>query len=121
MSLWLLLLNQFTIGADDKPTSIAAAARAVEANMKTREGKAYDAQVGRDLAKKYPPVMKGKEKADGDAGSFDILSVLIRMEPSGRFCCTPRQRSRSVCATLCSKTRYRRRQHRLIGWTSISK
>ena len=81
MSLWLLSLNQYTIGADDKPTSIAAAAAAVEANMKTREGKAYDAQVGRDLAKKYPPVMKVcKEKADGDTGSFDML---VRLDKDG--------------------------------------
>jgi hypothetical protein len=74
MSLWLLPFNQLTIKADDKPTSIAAAAAAVEANMKTPEGKAYDAQIGRDLTKKYPPVMKAcKEKAEGDTRSFDML------------------------------------------------
>jgi hypothetical protein len=74
MSLWLLLSNRLAIKADDKPTSLSAAAAAVEANMKTPEGKAYDAQIGRDLTRKYPPVMKAcKEKAEGDTRSFDIL------------------------------------------------
>jgi hypothetical protein len=77
----LLLFNQATIEAEDKPTPIATAAAAVEANMKTSEGKAYDAEIGRELAKKYPPVMKAcKEKANGDARSFDML---VRLEKDG--------------------------------------
>jgi hypothetical protein len=74
MILWLLVFSRAIISADDKPTPIATAAAAVEANMKTPDGKAYDTQVGRDLAKKYPPVMKlCKEKAEGDTRSFDLL------------------------------------------------
>lgn len=42
--------------------------------MNTREGKAYDAQIGKDLAKKYSPVMKlCKEKAEGNTRSFDMV------------------------------------------------
>jgi len=79
--LLLLLFNQVRTRADNKPTSVAAAAAAVEANMRTPEGKAYDAQVGRDLAKKYPPVMKAcKEKAESDTRSFDML---VRVDKDG--------------------------------------
>jgi hypothetical protein len=70
----LLFFNRATTSADDKPTPIATAAAAVEANMKTRDGKVYDGQIGKDLAKKYPPVMKlCKDKAGGDTRSFDML------------------------------------------------
>jgi len=78
---WLLVFNCATIVADEKPTPIATAVAAVEANMKTSEGKAYDAQVGKELVKKYPPVMKAcKEKANGEARSFDML---VRVEKDG--------------------------------------
>ena len=81
MSLWLLLFGRLTMHADDKPTSVAAAAAAVEANMKTPEGKDYDAQIGRDFTKKYPPVMKAcREKSEGDTRSFDML---VRVENGG--------------------------------------
>jgi len=78
---WLLLFSHATTEAEDKSTPIATAAAAVEANMKTSEGKAYDAQIGRELAKKYPPVMKAcKEKANDEARSFDML---VRVEKDG--------------------------------------
>jgi hypothetical protein len=81
MSLGFLLLNQRRVHASDKPTSLSSAAAAVEANMKTPEGKAYDAQLGRDFSKKYPPIMKAcKEKAEGDTRSFDIL---VRVDAGG--------------------------------------
>jgi hypothetical protein len=72
--LWLLFFNWLSASADDKPTSLATAAAAVDANMKTPEGKAYDAQIGRDLGRKYPAVMKQcKQKGQGDTRSFDML------------------------------------------------
>jgi hypothetical protein len=77
----LLLLYSLPIHADEKPTPISAAASAVDANMKTPEGKAYDAQFGKDFVKKYPPIIKAcKEKAEGDARSFDLL---VRIEKDG--------------------------------------
>jgi hypothetical protein len=67
--------------AEDEPTPIATAAKAVEVNMQTPEGKAYDEQIGKDLGKKYPPVMKAcKEKAEGDTRSFDML---VRVDKQG--------------------------------------
>jgi hypothetical protein len=77
----LLFFNDATLNADDKPTSLAAAAAAVEANMKTPEGQAYDAQIGKYLMKKYPPIMKAcKQKAEGDFRGFDLL---VRVEKDG--------------------------------------
>jgi len=76
-----LLFCILGMNADEKPTPVAVAAAAVEANMKTPDGKAYDAQFGRELAKKYPPVMKAcKDKAEGDTRSFDVL---VRVEKNG--------------------------------------
>ena len=67
--------------ADDKPTSIAAAAAAVEANMKTREGKAYDEQFTKELGNQYLAVMKDCQgKAGADLRSFDML---VRIEKDG--------------------------------------
>jgi hypothetical protein len=77
----LLFFHSPSVYAGDQPTSISAAAAAVEANMKTREGQAYDAQIGRDLMKKYPPTLKAcKEKAGGEIRSFDML---LRVERDG--------------------------------------
>jgi hypothetical protein len=67
--------------AEEKPTSISAAAAAVEANMKTPEGKAYDARFTQELRDKYLPVMKDcKAKAGADLRDFDIL---VRVEKDG--------------------------------------
>ncbi|MBZ5630748.1 MAG: hypothetical protein LAO06_17975 [Acidobacteriia bacterium] len=67
--------------ADEKPTSVAAAAAAVEANMKTREGKAYDEQFSKELSDKYLAVMKDcKAKAGTDLRNFDML---VRVEKDG--------------------------------------
>jgi hypothetical protein len=78
---WPLVFSCATIVADDKPTPIATAAAAVEANMKTSEGRAYDAQIGKELTNKYPPVMKVcKEKANGEGRGFDML---VRVEKDG--------------------------------------
>jgi hypothetical protein len=77
----LLFFNDAMINAEDKPTSLAAAATAVEANMKTPEGQAYDALISKELAKKYPPIMKAcKEKAEGEIRGFDVL---VRIEKDG--------------------------------------
>ncbi len=39
--------------ADDKPTSLSDARAAVEANLRTPEGKAYDQQLGKEFPQKY--------------------------------------------------------------------
>ncbi len=79
----VLLLGAFAViaSAEEKPTSSRRLAAAVEANMKTPEGKAYDAQFSKELMDKYLPMMKDcKAKAGSDLRDFDIL---VRVEKDG--------------------------------------
>ena len=63
--------------ADDKPTSLADARTAVEANLKTPEGKAYDEKLGKEFIDKHRGTMKQcKQSSGGDLESFWILLKL---------------------------------------------
>jgi len=81
-ALWVLaLLCYATWGAvaEDKPTSLTDAQAAVEANMKTPEGKAYDGQLGNDFLQKHlSEVRDCKGNAAGDFRSFWILFKLAK-------------------------------------------
>ena len=50
---FLLLVGTALAFPDDKPTSLSDAQAAIDANMRTAEGKAYDEQMGNDLMQKY--------------------------------------------------------------------
>jgi hypothetical protein len=74
--LWFFMGTSVAV-ADDKPTSVSDAREAIEANMRTREGKAYDEQMGKEFAQKYLDTMKHcKESAGNDLGSFWMLLKL---------------------------------------------
>jgi len=63
--------------ADDKPTSLTEARDAVEANLKTPEGKAYDEKLGKEFMEKHLATMKPcKQSAGNDLESFWILMKL---------------------------------------------
>lgn len=63
--------------ANDNPTSLAAARAAVEANLKTEAGKAYDQQFGKEfMAKQMPAMKRCKVSAGKDLTSFWILMKL---------------------------------------------
>lgn len=63
--------------ADDKPTSLGDARAAVEANLKTPEGKTYDEKLGKEFADKHLGTMKQcKQSAGSDLESFWILMKL---------------------------------------------
>jgi hypothetical protein len=63
--------------ADDKPTSLAEARTAVEANLKTPEGKTYDEKLGKEFIDKHRSTMKQcKQSAGSDLESFWILMKL---------------------------------------------
>lgn len=71
-----LLLAAATF-ADDKPTSLPDARRAVEANLKTPEGKAYDQKLGKEFVDKHWSTVKQcRQSAGGDLESFWILLKL---------------------------------------------
>ena len=81
---WALLLAACAVlvtVAEDKPTSLADARDAVEANLKTPEGKAYDEQLGNDFLQKHlGEVRQCKPSAEGDMRSFWIL---LKLEKDG--------------------------------------
>ncbi|HKW64906.1 MAG TPA: hypothetical protein VJN89_20290 [Candidatus Acidoferrum sp.] len=72
--LGLTLLGAAAVVADDKPTSLTDARAAVEANLKTPEGKAYDEKLGKEFMEKHLATMKQcKQSAGNDLESFWIL------------------------------------------------
>ena len=69
---WLVL-------ADDKATSLSDARAAVEANLRTLEGKAYDERLGKEFLEKHLATMKHcKESAGKDLESFWIVMKLAK-------------------------------------------
>jgi hypothetical protein len=65
------------VGADDKPTSLLDAQAAIESNLRTSEGKAYDERLGREFMEKHLATMRQcKQSAGNDLESFWILLKL---------------------------------------------
>lgn len=63
--------------AEEKPTSLSDARAAVDANMRTPKGKAYDERLGNEFQNKHLSTMKQcKQTAGNDLGSFWILMKL---------------------------------------------
>ena len=63
--------------ADDQATSLAEARTAVEANLKTRDGKTYDEKLGKEFMEKHWSTMKQcAQRAENDLQSFWILMKL---------------------------------------------
>ena len=67
--------------AEDKPTSLTEAQAAVEANMKTPEGKAYDGQFGTDFLQKH--VGEVRDCKPSAAGDFRSFWILLKLEKDG--------------------------------------
>lgn len=77
----LLFCFSVSVGAQEKPTSLSDARNAIEANLKTAEGKAYDAALGKEFQQKYLDTLREcKKVANGDLSSFRIL---IRLDKDG--------------------------------------
>jgi len=71
------LIGGRQILANDKPTSLADAQAAVEANLKTPQGKAYDVRLGKEFMEKHLATMRRcRESAGSDLESFWILMEL---------------------------------------------
>jgi hypothetical protein len=80
-ALLFLAMGSLQVLADDKPTSLSEARAAVEANLRTPEGKAYDQQLGKEFPQKYLDTMKQcKQSAGNDLADFWML---IRLDKSG--------------------------------------
>ena len=77
VALLLLAIGAQPLLVDDKPTSLSVARAAVEANLRTPEGKAYDEQLGTEfVAKHLDPFRQCKQTAGDDLRSFWILLKL---------------------------------------------
>ncbi|HKR30631.1 MAG TPA: hypothetical protein VJT08_09140 [Terriglobales bacterium] len=73
----LLLAGSDLSGANDKPTSLSEARSAIEANLRTPEGKAYDKQLGKEFSEKYMSTThQCKQNAGNDHESFWVLLKL---------------------------------------------
>ena len=60
--------------ADQKPTSLREAQAAIEANLKTPEGKAYEERLGKEFQEKYLGTLRlCKERSAKDVRSFWFL------------------------------------------------
>jgi len=74
---FLLILFAGALMAADKPTSLSEARDAVEANMRTSEGKKFDEQFGGEFVQKHlGPFHDCKAAAAGDLKDFWILMKL---------------------------------------------
>jgi hypothetical protein len=70
-------VDRLTVFADDKPTSLSDARAAVEANLRTPEGKAYDERLSKEFMDKHLPTMRQcKQNAGNDLESFWMLMKL---------------------------------------------
>jgi len=73
----VILCLMARVGADDKPTSLLDAQAAVESNLRTSEGKAFDEQLGKEFMEKHLATMRQcKQTAGNDLESFWILLKL---------------------------------------------
>jgi hypothetical protein len=75
----LLVLVTCNVFAEDKPTSLSDARAAIEANMKTPEGKAYDEKFGNEIVQRYLGGLRQcKQSAGSDVQSFWLLVKLAQ-------------------------------------------
>jgi hypothetical protein len=68
------------VTGQEKPTGLADARDAVEANLRTTEGKAYDEQLGKEFQQKHISTLRDCKKSTGELSNFWIL---LRLEKSG--------------------------------------
>jgi hypothetical protein len=73
----VILCLMARVKADEKPTSLSDAQAAVESNLRTSEGKAYDEELGKEFMEKHLATMRQcKQTAGNDLESFWILLKL---------------------------------------------
>lgn len=81
VALFLCLLGSCLAAADDKPTSLSDARAAIDANLKTPEGKAYDEKLGQEFQEKYLGTMKHCKQAAGN--DLDSFWMLLKLDKDG--------------------------------------
>ena len=77
----LSLIGTVVAVAADKPTSLSDAQAAIDANMRTAEGKTDDEQMGTDLMQKYLDSLRQCKRTAG--GSQESFWILIKLDKDG--------------------------------------
>ena len=76
----MIVLAAAMATAQDKPTRLSDARAAVEANLATPDGKAYDAQFGNEFAQMHLAPLRACKQSTGDLTSFWML---FKLEKAG--------------------------------------
>ena len=77
----VLLMSSRGVFANDKPTSLADARNAVEANLRSSEGKAYDEKLGKEFLEKHLSAMKQCKPTDGKG--LESFWILMKLDKDG--------------------------------------
>jgi hypothetical protein len=85
-SIWAAAFLSFVVltqslAAEDKPTSLSAARDAVEANLRTPEGKKYDEQMGTEFVQKHLGAIRQCKQTNGD--DLRNFWMLIKLDRDG--------------------------------------
>ena len=102
-----LLFSWLALGAEEKATSLSDAHAAVEANMKTQQGKAYDEKFGNEVMQRYLAGMRQCLKnGGGDAKSFWMLFKLKQDGSVGEILLAPATPAGSCDRDLLLKSKF---------------
>jgi len=118
---WIvLLLFTFVFGsAQDKPTSLSDARAAVEGNLRTPEGKAFDEQLGTEFVQKHlGAVRQCKQTAGGDLRSFWILMKLDKDGATKEVLLYPETKLGTCAREALLKDRFQPPPH-AVYWVSV--
>lgn len=77
----LLLGMTVAMWGEDKPTTLANARAAIEANMQTPQGKAYDEKFGAEVMDRYIGGMRQCQRSAG--GNSESFWLLVKLQPDG--------------------------------------
>jgi hypothetical protein len=69
------------VGTDDRPTRLSDAQAAVESNLRTPEGKAYDEQLGKEFMEKHLATMRQCKQSAGK--DLESLWILLKLDKDG--------------------------------------
>jgi len=80
LGIFFLLLPVAPAFCQERATSLSDAKNAVDENVRTSEGKAYDEQLGKEFQQKHLSTLRECKKSTGDLSNFWIL---IKLDKSG--------------------------------------
>jgi hypothetical protein len=118
--LFLSLMWASSALATDKPPSLSDAQAAIEANLRTPEGKAYDEQLGTEFVQKHlDPVRQCKQNAGGDLRSFWFLLKLDKDGTVKEVLLYPETKLGDCSRDALLKDRFASQPPRSAYWVSV--